>query len=270
MDKTTQVPTANLIFRVLFKIGTPPKDGEEDKRVDWCALTTFPAPDFQALIKTISDTIIGLLRGGISLLAGGTTAATQVITQKLTDFIADIAGGVNEGAGKSAKTLLDYILTLIPGAPPITNPSTINYIGMDGQVWTVPSLFPSVPVPGVTARERIKFIGCDGVGYGVDYIYFVGTESQEDLTGETLQVVDGNGDLWQTHVLGPSEYIGTLAQDINYLASDITGAYLDAGVITVLATNPAVLTQSSISFESVKACVDGTQQTVQILTAPEI
>jgi len=60
-------PTGNLIFRVTFS-AVP--EGEEDP-VDYVAMTTFPAPDIQALIDSLFGYILGFLKQTISGLGQG-------------------------------------------------------------------------------------------------------------------------------------------------------------------------------------------------------
>jgi len=102
------IPTANLVWRVHFQIGTAPSEGEADSRAWWCAMTTFPAPDVGAICRMLGRIGEELIRKSVDLIAGPVAGLTKTFARFIKKALSKL-DEIPDAVGQAVKAALDLI-----------------------------------------------------------------------------------------------------------------------------------------------------------------
>jgi len=102
------IPTANLVWRVHFQVGSAPQGGGEDTRVWWCALTTFPAPDIGAICRMLGRIGEDLIKKSVDLIAGPVAGLTKTFAGFIKMALSKL-DEIPDAVGRAVKAALDLI-----------------------------------------------------------------------------------------------------------------------------------------------------------------
>jgi len=297
VSSQTGIPTSNLIWRIHFKVGPEPEG--EDTRQTWCALTTYPVPDLAALIKMLFGIIKDFLKLAISTTTAMTQAATSAAVAATSQLAANTSEGIAEGVGEGISNSLGELSVIgsdgnnetitifghVTGPHLFTYPQLIDttgtawsagvfnataypfvpgyhasYIGSDGSVWNVPSIFPSIPTPGITERTQIKFIGADGKAYQDDFIWYIGSQTEISLTAPKIKLIDQDGHAQEISIIGEATESGDLRSDMAYLNADGEDVLVKA-----LLWEQTEGVVGLVGFADIEVCENGTPTTKTFL-----
>jgi hypothetical protein len=225
VDKETGVPSTNLIFRIHFWIGRDdPAQGQT--RSEWCALTTFPAPDIAAICRMMARILRQVITQGINMAAAAAGGAADGLADTLAEGAERFGEGGAEGIAEGILDSLVQVEAVTPAGTGLlikTFPTPIPTGDITERVYVISSdarqvairVFPTA-LYGEQLGSTAHVIGADGrmMSLGV----FWSSYGQQLFTYPSLLGVDG-----QAHTVGvfgdvPSSF--TPPHQIMYIGSD--------------------------------------------------
>ncbi len=283
------IPTANLVWRIHFQIGTG------DNQVWWCALTTFPAPDVGAICRLLGRIGKDLIEKSVALIAGPVAGLTRTFARLLKKALGKL-DEIPDAIGKALKKALDRLWDAINNVPAlIANAVGLIWDEINGNIW--PSLTYALDgiallweeinnglYPAIAANEEaiaamqeiitslvadiallknplnsITYVGHDGQLYTVPSLALgtcIGVTKQMDIDWIGI---DGNG-----HAMKVLMWDGTyMPEAIN--SEEITVIHEDGTTSTIHTVGVVIPGNPAFTPKDIGLCEDGTPTTERFL-----
>ena len=208
-------------------------------------------------LNALAASIPGLVEAGAQAIWNEINRMWESLTYALEDLT--LVWSEITKVYESITSVQESITEILADIALLKNPSgSITYIGHDGQMYSIPTMHTPTCL-GITKQLEISWIAVDGNGHSMMILVWDGTYQAEEITSETMDLVNSEGDIYELHTLGAPVKGSSVKIDVNYL--DINGEPQMIEAFAVQGLSEFGL----IKKEGIEICVDGSPQTKTFL-----